>query len=160
NCTGKALVGGGTCTVTVVFQPGAFGAVSGMFTVKAGNLAAAANLSGTGRDYVSLVVTLSGTGGGQGSGTGVSCNARTCTVKYPRTDAGAFQMVTLTAAPDAVSTFVGWNGNCGGTADCPLTMDADKSVGAVFNVKTIKITVNIVNLSGHTGRVHADDNSI
>jgi uncharacterized repeat protein (TIGR02543 family) len=41
--------------------------------------------------------------------------------------------VTLTATPDADNTFVGWSGgNCTGTENCTVTMDADISVTAIF----------------------------
>ena len=41
--------------------------------------------------------------------------------------------VTLTAIADTGSTFSGWNGgNCSGTSTCTVTMDADKTVSAVF----------------------------
>jgi hypothetical protein len=41
--------------------------------------------------------------------------------------------VTLTAAPNAVSTFIGWTGDCSGTGNCQVTMDAPHSVRAVFS---------------------------
>lgn len=42
-------------------------------------------------------------------------------------------VVTLTAIPDATSTWVGWGGACSGTATtCTLTMTSDKSVTANF----------------------------
>lgn len=42
-------------------------------------------------------------------------------------------VVTLTATPDAGSTFGGWSGDCSGTASCTLTMNANKSVQATFS---------------------------
>ncbi|HEY4589081.1 MAG TPA: hypothetical protein VII86_07625, partial [Thermoanaerobaculia bacterium] len=41
--------------------------------------------------------------------------------------------VTLTANPAAGSTFGGWGGACTGTGSCQLTMNADKTVSAIFN---------------------------
>jgi uncharacterized repeat protein (TIGR03803 family) len=42
-------------------------------------------------------------------------------------------MVTLTAAPAAGSTFLGWSGACSGTGTCSLTINSAQSVGATFN---------------------------
>ena len=35
-------------------------------------------------------------------------------------------VVTLTATPDATSTFAGWSGACSGTGTCTLTMDTGR----------------------------------
>jgi hypothetical protein len=42
-------------------------------------------------------------------------------------------VVQLTATPGAGSVFAGWNGGCGGTSTCTVTMTADQDVGATFN---------------------------
>jgi hypothetical protein len=47
--------------------------------------------------------------------------------------------VDLTASPDLGSTFVGWSGACTGSGTCSVTMNAAKSVGAIF--KPIPFTV-------------------
>jgi len=45
--------------------------------------------------------------------------------------------VTLTAKPDAGSSFEGWSGGgCSGTATCIVTMNADTSVTATFTPTT------------------------
>jgi hypothetical protein len=41
--------------------------------------------------------------------------------------------VTLAATPNVDSVFYGWEGNCGGTGTCSLTMDGAKSSSARFN---------------------------
>ncbi|MBI3358270.1 MAG: hypothetical protein HY037_01575 [Nitrospirae bacterium] len=41
-------------------------------------------------------------------------------------------VVTLTAAPDPDSVFSGWSGACTGTGDCAVTVNAAKSVTAMF----------------------------
>jgi len=41
-------------------------------------------------------------------------------------------MVTLTATPNATSSFVGWKGDCSGSGGCTVTMDTARSVRAVF----------------------------
>ena len=48
--------------------------------------------------------------------------------------------VTLTATPAANSTFAGWSGGASGTGTtATVTMNSDKSVTAVFNLKTFTI---------------------
>jgi PKD repeat protein len=43
-------------------------------------------------------------------------------------------VVTLTATPASDSLFLGWSGACTGTEPCPVTMDAPKSVSALFGI--------------------------
>ncbi len=74
---------------------------------------------GTSGPSFTLNVTKTGTGTGVVSGGGA----------YP-----VGTPVTLTAQANANSTFIGWSGDCTGTAPCALTMDADKNVGAQFNL--------------------------
>ena len=48
-------------------------------------------------------------------------------------------VVSLTAVPDATSTFTGWSGACSGTANpCSLTISANTSVTAAFSLETVK----------------------
>ncbi|MCU1330505.1 MAG: hypothetical protein JWN34_5875 [Bryobacterales bacterium] len=58
----------------------------------------------------------------------------------------AGQKVTLTAQPNAQSTFAGWgsaSGACVGTAlTCPLTVTADDIITATFNLKQFTLAVN------------------
>jgi hypothetical protein len=49
--------------------------------------------------------------------------------------------VTLTATPDASSTFAGWSGVCSGTSSCSFTMDSSKTVGATFTSTTYQLLV-------------------
>ncbi|HME41928.1 MAG TPA: C1 family peptidase, partial [Syntrophorhabdales bacterium] len=78
------------------------------------------------------VLSVSKTGNGSGTvssyPTGISCGA-TCSAQFvPGTQ------VTLTATPDANSTFGGWSGGpCSGVGTCTMNMDASKSVTATFN---------------------------
>lgn len=77
-----------------------------------------------------LEVSLTGTGGGTvtSSPVGITCGT-TCSATF---DPGS--IVTLTAAPDAVSTFEGWGGACTGTGPCTVTMTASSIlVSATFS---------------------------
>jgi hypothetical protein len=79
----------------------------------------------------SLTVVNTGTGTGTvtSSPSGIDCGA-TCSTGY---DSGAG--VTLTATPNANSTFIGWNGGgCSGTATCQVTMNSAQTVVAIFNL--------------------------
>ena len=80
------------------------------------------------------VYTLTVSKSGSGSGTitsspaGISCGSD-CTETYTNGTS-----VTLTAAPDAGSTFTGWSGGgCSGTGNCVITMSADAGATAVFD---------------------------
>ena len=81
-----------------------------------------------------LGVGVSNMGGG-GSGTvtsdpaGINCGTK-CSALYDIN-----KEVTLTATPDAGSTFKEWSGACSGTdPKCKVTMDADKAVTATFTI--------------------------
>lgn len=52
--------------------------------------------------------------------------------------------VTLTATPNAGSTFGGWSGGgCAGTGTCVVTMNAAQTVTATFNAQTFPLTVTV-----------------
>ena len=79
------------------------------------------------------ILSLNRTGSGFGTVTAVPAAA----VYSPGT------AVTLTASPDASSTFAGWSGACSGTSPtCSLTMDANKTVTAAFNPKAFSIVAS------------------
>jgi hypothetical protein len=78
-----------------------------------------------------VTVTLGGTGTGGVAGPGIACasgSAALCAAPEPNGD-----LVTLTAAPSACSTFAGWAGPCLGTGACTLTMSMARSVTATFS---------------------------
>jgi chitinase len=83
-------------------------------------------------DDVRLTVTTSGLGTGTVTSTppGIDCGAD-CVEDLP---AGA--AVTLTATAGGDSVFAGWSGPCAATPGetCDLVLDADATVGAVFQV--------------------------
>jgi hypothetical protein len=97
-----------------------------------------------------LTVTKSGTGGGTvtSSPTGINCGGD-CTETYLDTT-----VVTLTATPDGTSTFTGWSDpGCPGTGTCMVTMDANKTVDAVFTRITYNLHVDRTLTGGASGSV-------
>jgi hypothetical protein len=50
---------------------------------------------------------------------------------------------TLAAAPKAGARFVRWLGSCTGTGTCQVTLDAARSVTAVFAVATFRLTTSV-----------------
>jgi len=71
-------------------------------------------------------------------------------------------MVTLSATPSALSTFLGWkpaSPGCEGTNPCSITMDKKKSVKAIFQGPN-KLTVVSTFKNGATGSVTSGDTFI
>jgi uncharacterized repeat protein (TIGR02543 family) len=119
--TGADSVAGDTCTVTLN-----------------GNRTVTANF--TAQNHA-LTISSDGTGSGtvSSNGTGISCPAD-CTESYP-----ARTVVTLTAAPNAGSTFSVWTGadvaNSTATT-CTVTMSAVKNVKATFVLTNYLLTIS------------------
>lgn len=90
-----------------------------------------------------LAVQRAGAGAGVVTGGGIDCGA-TCSVSLASGSA-----VTLTAAPTAGSTFAGWAG-CDAVAGpaCDLTVAADRTVTATFDLVSASGTLEVVNQSG------------
>lgn len=88
-----------------------------------------ARLAGWNQSYP---LTVSKTGSGDGTLTsdpqGITCGAD-CSESYASDTA-----VTLTATPEAGSSFSGWSGNCSGSGSCATLMDASKTVTAEFSI--------------------------
>jgi len=90
-----------------------------------------------------LTVNKAGTGTGTvtSAPAGINCGAD-CTEDYDVDTA-----VTLTATPDAGSRFAGWSGDCSGVDEedeehtTTVTMDADKTCTATFNLWTPPVPV-------------------
>ena len=87
-----------------------------------------------------LTVAKAGTGAGTVSSAppGIDCGA-TCVAPFTVNTS-----VTLTAASDANSLFIGWSGGCAGaTPTCALSITADTTVTAGFQLaRTLTVTTN------------------
>lgn len=71
-------------------------------------------------------------------------------------DARAGAVVTLTASAYPGAFFSGWTGEgCSGSGTCAVTMDASRSVTAIFTQPTYLLTVNATSGSG-AGTVNSD----
>lgn len=121
-----ACSGTGTCVVTM---DGAKN-VSATFTLQ----------------QFAMTVTKSGAGSGTVSSTpsGISCGAD-C---FELFDYGT--TVTLTAIPDAGSTFTGWSGACTGTAPCVVSVTSTTNVQASFALNSYPLTVTKTGSGGGT----------
>ncbi|HTJ44650.1 MAG TPA: InlB B-repeat-containing protein [Kofleriaceae bacterium] len=106
------------------------------------------------KEQFTVVITPNGDGAGTVTSTpaGITCGA-TCSSKF---DVGT--QVTLHAAADSGSTFLGWSGGgCSGTADCTITVSADVGVQAAFG----KNGSLVVTLAGNgSGSVASNDGNI
>ena len=104
----------------------------------------------------SLTVGKTGTGTGTvtSSPAGVSCGA-SCTYTFP-----AGQVVTLTPAGLAGSTFAGWTGDCTGTGACSVTMSAVHNVTASFTAAAVTYAVTVNKSGSGTGTVTSSPSGI
>lgn len=113
------------------------------------------------RSTTTYNLTVTKTGNGTGTVTsspaGINCGSD-CSGTYNQN-----ALVTLTATPDAGSTFDGWSGACTGTGQCTVTMDTAKDVAATFNViacsYSISPTSQTFSSSGGTGSVNVTTQS-
>jgi hypothetical protein len=147
--TGSAGTGGGTggsaVTGTAGTGGGAAGTGGGVGGASGGTGGGTAGSGGgTGGTGGSPSVTVNVTKAGTGMGTvtsapaGINCGVD-CTEAF-----GSGTAVTLTATPDASSTFTGWSGGgCTGTGTCMLTATATTTVTATFAIKTWTLTTTL-----------------
>ena len=136
NC-GASLVGMGTCNVGVRFSPTTLGPKTGSLNVdfsgSAGTLSS--SLSGLSSSSFQLTVDKFGAGTVTSTPAGISCGSD-CTEFY-----GVGAGVVLLATEDANWTFTGWTGaNCPGNGTCSVTMDAAKTVSAIFESTLVTVT--------------------
>lgn len=83
-----------------------------------------------------LTTNLSGSGT-VSDGAAFSCSTGSCMATYPHGTA-----VTLTATPDASTTFSSWSGACTGSGSCVLAMTANRNVTATFVPRTYPVSVS------------------
>ncbi|HUX97512.1 MAG TPA: hypothetical protein VMV47_17395, partial [Bacteroidales bacterium] len=129
--SGGGCSGTGTCQVTM----NSVVSVTATFTI----------------DQYTLSVGKAGTGTGlvTSSPTGINCGVD-CSEPY-----NFGNVVTLTATPDAGSTFTGWSGGgCSGTGTCQVTMNSARSTTATFTAAPIVPQVT----NPATGRIWMDRN--
>lgn len=90
-------------------------------------------------DLVDLTVSKGGPGSGLVDSTpaGISCGT-TCSGAFVR-----HTTISLRATPVAGSSFAGWSGACTGLSNCDVTLDAAKSVTAMFQEEKIPLTVSV-----------------
>ena len=98
--------------------------------------------------YQQLTVNKIGTGDGlvSSSPAGIDCG-QDCSAALPQDS-----LFTLRAAPDAGSTFSGWSGDCSGTGDCEITMDAQKTITATFETQ-LDLQLTVTKAGTGDGRV-------
>ncbi len=90
-----------------------------------------------------LTVSKNGPGAGTVTAAGISCGTDCSEVLNAGTP------VSLTALADTHSTFAGWTGGCSGTANpCTVTISANTSIQAAFNLETSKPTSSISSPTG------------
>ncbi len=154
-CAGTVLDGGASCVITSSFHPGASGLASASVAVSAtpgGSVSG--TLVGTGVDPVPVTVTFLGTGTGTVTGGATPCSG-SCSVTGPRGTT-----LTLTAAPDASSDFVGWSG-CTSTSGttCSVLLDTSKGVSATFTLKKVNLNVTVSTIDVASGTVSVNPNN-
>ncbi len=97
---------------------------------------------------VPLTVTVNKAGAGAGtvssSPNGIYCGA------YCAAEFGQNSSVVLTAIPDTGSLFAGWTGDCSGIGNCPLVMNSDKQVSAIFTFTSCSTLPVRIKKSGGT----------
>jgi hypothetical protein len=95
--------------------------------------AAFTGAGGGGGGTTTFPLTVSVTGSGHVTGSGVDCGDghTTCSVNLT-----SGTTATLTAVPSVNAEFKGWGGACTGTSTCVVTMTAGRSVTATFSTTT------------------------
>jgi CSLREA domain-containing protein len=146
SCSGTAADGTYTCTVPYGWAGTLTPAKAGYTFAPPSRSYPAVTEPHLGQDYTIAppTFTLDVFKGGLGTGTvtsnpaGIDCGGD-CSQPY---DSGT--MVTLTPTPTAGSVFVAWSGHCAGTGAAQVTMTANRSCTATFNLNptpTSKLTV-------------------
>jgi hypothetical protein len=96
-----------------------------------------------------VVLAIAVTGDGAVHASGIDCKAA-CTQHLPK---GTH--LTLQATPNAGATFSGWGAACSGVGLCDLTLDADKSITAVFTTPPPQAKARLTVLTDGHGSVQS-----
>ncbi len=133
-CSLQTLAPSGNCAVGVKFTPQSLGTGKSASLSVPSNYptASVATLTGTGGLKYTLTinkndVAATGTGTVTSAPAGINCGSL-CSARFLQGS-----QMTLTASPDAGSTFTGWSGGgCSGSGTCVVTLNADTTVTAIF----------------------------
>ncbi|MDQ3823725.1 MAG: hypothetical protein M3321_10865, partial [Actinomycetota bacterium] len=158
-CTRTVLTGS---TLTVREAPasghvftGWGGACSGTDVTCTVHLTDDRSVSATWVDSTGVLLTVSVSGNGKVTGSGIDCPP-TCAASQAENSTAV-----LSATPAEGYVFTGWDGACTGTAPtCSVLMDAAKSVTATF-AQTVQLTVSVEgngNVSGEGGAINCGAN--
>ncbi|HBA39862.1 MAG TPA: hypothetical protein DCZ05_09010 [Deltaproteobacteria bacterium] len=143
------IAAGDSHTVTVRFSPTAAGSSGNVNVTFGGGGGTTKIVRGTGvtANFI-LTVTKAGSGSGTVTATGINCGSD-CKQAY-----SSGSSVTLTASASGGSVFSGWSGGgCSGTGNCTVTMSADATVTATFNLSSDTFTLNTTVTGSASGMV-------
>ena len=104
-----------------------------------------------------ITVDKNGTGSGTVTSTnqaGINCGS-TCSASFP-----TGSLVTLTATPATGSTFIGWSNGCSGTGSCDVTLNADQTIVAQFDLVPEMATLSVNTSGPGDGTVTSDQGGI
>ena len=136
---GGQLASNASCTISVIFKPSTTSTETAALTFTDNSNGTANSvqnvaISGAGSAVPTYTLSIAQAGTGSGtvssSPTGISCQP-TCSASFNQGT-----IVTLTAAPGAGSTFLGWSGSCTGTGPCVVTLNSSETVTAAFNLSS------------------------
>jgi uncharacterized protein (DUF2141 family) len=124
------------------------GACSGVGTCTLNMTSDKAATAAFAQQQYTLTVTKAGTGSGTvvSIPTGINCGAD-CSEVYNQGTS-----VTLTATPALGSTFEGWSGD-GDCSDGVVTMNANKTCTATFNIEVVEYTLTVTKAGTGSGTV-------
>ena len=102
-----------------------------------------------------ITLAKAGTGTGTVTGSGINCGT-TCTGTY-----SSGSLVTLSATPDAGSTFAGWSGGgCSGTGQCTTTVTSNQTITSAFNLAPAPASTYTITASAGSGGAISPSGSV
>jgi hypothetical protein len=150
-----SLTNGQSQTVTVRFSPTSAVTSTGSASFSGGGgTSKTAKGTGVTANYI-LTVTKAGSGSGTVTATGINCGSD-CKQAY-----SSGSSVTLTASAASGSVFSSWSGGgCSGTGNCTVTMSADTTVTATFNLSSDTFTLDTTVTGSANGTVTSSPTGI